>query len=251
MFDQSMKIKALPAELIITKFVKGDEDCNCEKYLREFVNKSTFFLQKSEGQQYHAPPSEANGEPDCISGTYTLDFKLTESETFFRAKSELSWGKEFRLPGILVTTVPKKQNDTQQVTRLHVALRGLDYNQLCQLRKNLPDATATGKDIPQFLKKLETKKHLLLFFPYYFQFDVPYEFPVGVAKIQEALNGDFRHAIEYRRQLAKGFDTYMAFLYSERIVFMEERDGIFFYVDCVELSESPIYMKLADYAKYF
>lgn len=139
----------------------------------------------------------------------------------------------------------------QQVTRLHAALRGLDYNQLCQLRQDFPHVTGVEKDVPQFLKVLEKKRHLLLFFPHDFQFDTPYEFSVGVEHIQEALNSDFRYAIEYRKRLAGSFHTYMAFLYSEHIVFMEEKEGIFTHIDRVKLSESPTYMKLADYAKCF
>lgn len=109
MFDKSIQIETLPTELIISNFVEGDKDCNYEEYLLEFFNKSSFFLQKSNCKGYHAPSSESHGECDCISDSYSLDFKLAESETLFKAKRELSFGKEVWLPGVVATTVPKKE----------------------------------------------------------------------------------------------------------------------------------------------
>lgn len=43
MYDKSLRLTLLPAELIVKNFVKGEEKCNYECYLLELVNKSSFF----------------------------------------------------------------------------------------------------------------------------------------------------------------------------------------------------------------
>lgn len=250
MVDISLRATHLPAELIISDFVKEDPDCNCEKYILEFLNKSEFFVKKSVGQGYSAPLSEAHGECDFNSHEYRLDLKLIGSQTLMNAKSILSEGKEMLAPGVWATTYPKVRSETRETTRIHAALRGLDLAQLTQIRTKSSTIETYEKDICQFLKKLETKKNLLLFFPYYFHFDDDHTFEEGVTQIQEALNGDFHSAMEYRNSVQAEFDTYFAFLYDGYIVFMEEKDNLLFYADSVKLNESPIYMKLASYADW-
>ncbi len=253
MIDESLRLKLLPAELIISGFIEKEELCNCEKYLLEFVNKSSHFLSKSNGQLYHAPPSEANGECDCNSDIYKFDFKLIASQSLLRAKSDLSRHKILLCPGVTADRGPKKRNNSQEATNIYVDLRELNYEQLCQLRQksNIVPTDIAEKDVFQFLETLETKKHLLLFFPYYFSFDVQQEFSVGIEKIQNALNNDFQNAMKYRKQSAKGFDTYMAYLYDKRIIFMEEQDHLFHYVDDVKLCKSPIFVELSGYIDNF
>lgn len=256
MIDESLKIKPLPAELIIfERVVRTTEKKRHidEKYLLEFVNKSSYFLSKSNSKPYKAPPSEAKGECDCISDTYKLDFKRIISQSLLQAKSDLSRRKTEICPGLIVDDGPKEKNTSQQATRFYVTLREFSYDQLCQLRQN-PDIIPTDiaeKDVFQFLGTLETKKHLLLFFPYYFYFDAQQEFSVGIEKIQNAVNNDFQNAIKYRKQSARNFDTYMAYLYNKRIIFMEERDGLFKYVDSVKLCDSPTYVALNRYVDHF
>ena len=250
MGDVSLRAIHLPAELIISDFVKNEPDCNCEKYMLEFLNKSPFFLEKSAGKPYSAPLSESHGEYDYNSDAYKVDLKLIGSQTLMNAKSILSDGKELLAPGVLSTTHPKMRGETREATRIYAALRGLNLEQLFQIRNQRPLLTKYEEDVFRFLKKLETKKNLLLFFPYYFRFDNDHAFEEGVAQIQEALNGDFRSAMEYRNSVRAEFDTYFAFLYDGYIVFMEEKDNLLLYADRVKLSESPIYMKLATYADW-
>lgn len=244
-----MRAIPLPAELIIKNFVINEQECNCEKYLLELLNKSRFFLSKSSGQEYTLPQSEFNGECDYNSDKYCFDLKLIGSQTLMEAKSTLSTGKVLLAPGVWAITSSKVKGK-QKTTRIHVALRELRYVQLSQIRNKTKGVTKIEKDVRQFLKKLETKKNLLLFFPYHFRFDNDHAFEEGVAQIQEALNGDFCSAMEYRNSVRAEFDTYFAFLYDEYIVFMEEKDNLLFYVDSVKLNESPIYMKLASYADW-
>ena len=87
MYDKSLIAHLLPSEMIIKNYIHGDPDCNYEKYLLEFVNASDFFRVKSDGDIYQSPESEENGQCDCISTSYQLDFKLIASKTALQARS--------------------------------------------------------------------------------------------------------------------------------------------------------------------
>ena len=90
MYDKSLIAHLLPSEMIIKNYIHGDPDCNYEKYLLEFVNASDFFRAKSDGDIYQSPESEENGQCDCISTSYQLDFKLIASKTALQARSILA-----------------------------------------------------------------------------------------------------------------------------------------------------------------
>ena len=252
MIDKSLRAILLPAPLIIKNFVKGEKQCNYEKYLLEFINKSEFFLKKSNGEYYSAPESEANGEYDCNSVAYKIDFKLIASQTSLEARSLLSEGKiALNDGGIIFTTSCKSKNiKSIETTRLFAALRVYTFEQLCDLKMHeLHDDIE--KDILFFLKTLETKKNILMFFPFKFVYDKEYEFEVSVTQIRDALSNDFFCSMKYRKFVVAGYETYMCFIYNEFIVFMQEEENKFNIVDKVKLSESPTYMKLLKYSRNF
>lgn len=244
-----MYVKMLSPELIITGFVENENRCNYEKYLLEFVNKSRYFLNKSGNQLYYAPLSEANGEYDCISDTYELDFKLIASQSLLRAMSDLSFRKTLLYPGVTATHSPKKKSDSQVATHIYAILQEFSYAQLCQLRKrSICSIKDVGeKDVFQLLITLETKKNLLLFLPYKFYPQSNSQFSCGIAEIQDKINCYFQNAITYRRETAKGFDTYLGCLYAEYMLFMEEKNGVLICVDNVRLSDSLTYVELNQY----
>ena len=80
--NKKLRSGLLPAPMIITNYVEGDENCNYEKYLLEIVNASEMFRLLSGGKEYTAPDNEAHGENDANSEEYSLDFKLVESSSY-------------------------------------------------------------------------------------------------------------------------------------------------------------------------
>ena len=108
MYDKSMIAQLLPSEMIIKNYIHGDPDCNYERYLLEFVNASDFFRTKSGGDIYQSPESEENGQCDCISTSYQLDFKLIASKTALQAKSILYPSKTEIVKGVFVTSEPNR-----------------------------------------------------------------------------------------------------------------------------------------------
>lgn len=247
MIDKSLILELLPSSLIIRDFVQGEAECNYEKYLLEFVNESFLFRSLAGGTRYIAPICETNSECDCISAQYQMDFKLIASKTALQARSILAPGIISFANGARAMVRSKVEKGSIAATRIHAALRGYDFEELCELRKNIPRKQGVENDVGEILKTLETEKNLLLFFPYKFSFKKEIEFAEGVAKIQEALNDDFRYALQYRRYVAKDFDTYMAFIYQERFVFMKDIDACFLVVDNVALDKSAVFQKLSDY----
>ena len=245
MYDQSLIAHLLPSEMIIKNYIHGDPDCNYEKYLLEFVNASDFFLAKSGGDIYRLPKSEENGQCDCISASYQLDFKLIASKTALQARSILCPSKTAVTNGVIVTSEPKVKEGSIKATRIHAALRGYDFETLQKLRTTKVKKQGIENDIIEFLETLETRKHLLLFFPYEFEFQNKYKFLDGITQIQNALNSDFRCAMQYRvHEVGSDLDTYVAFIYDNSIVFMIEEATHLSYLERVDLTKSPIYMHL-------
>lgn len=245
MYDKTLVAHLLPPEMIIKNFIHGDPDCNYEKYLLELVNASTFFLTKTDGFTYHSPESEESGQCDCISARYQLDFKLIASKTALQARSILSPSKTAIEKGVILTSGPKIKNGKIKATRIHAALRGYDLEGLQKLRRITIKGHGIENDIIEFLETLETRKNLLLFFPYEFLFQSKYEFLAGITQIQNALGSDFRHAMQYRaHEVGTDFDTFFAFIYDGKIVFMIMEAAHLSYIDSVDLSQSPVYMRL-------
>ena len=249
MEDSTLKAFLLPAELIIKKFIHGEPDCDYQKYLLEFVNNSTFFRRKADGEVYEAPPSEECGHCDCISEKYKLDFKLIASKTLLQAMSILSTQKTVIAKGVTITGTCKVPDTRMETTRIHAALRGYDFDALCELRERNIKKQGVENDICELLKTLETKKNLILFFPYRFRFDIEHEFLDAVKMIQTAISNDFRCSMQYRNYVAAEYDTYMVFIYDRNIVFMEEKENDFNYIDCVELTKSSVYQNLLRYVE--
>ena len=242
-------MRLLPASLVIKGFVSGAADCNYERYMLEFVNASGFFRSKSAGDFYSAPESEAHGECDCISQRYQMDFKLIAGKTALQARSLMSNREAIDCHGVRVTGAPRAEAGSIRATRLHAALRNRTADMLPALRENPPKGRGVGNDVYELLKTLETRKNLLLFFPYELYFRQECSFSDGLARIQEALNDDFQCAMQYRIRAAAGFDTYMAYIYGRKLIFMQERNQRFFCVDCVDLKESAVYRRLARFGE--
>jgi len=247
MYDESLVAKLLPPELIIKNYIKGDISCNYEKYLLDYVNASVFFRKKSKGIVYVSPLSEEAGQCDCISESYQMDFKLIASKTSLQARSILCVRKTLLAKGVIAIGPPSKENGKIQATRIYAALRDYDLHMLCELRHEAPKKQGVENDIFELLKTLETKKNLLLFFPYEFMFDNNHEFWEGLSQIINALSVDFQSSMQYRNFASNGWETYMAFVFSGNMVFLQEHENSLEYVDHVDLAKSTIYSNLLRY----
>ena len=248
-----IKIQILPPQLIIKDFVKKDKRCDYEIYLRELINTSSYFLKKSNDNPYTAPLSEENGQCDCLSPNYKLDFKLLLSETMGQGQREFSTSIT-RLSDDATAygdpNIPSTSDKYMPInaTYLHVAFRTLGYERLCEIANTEFKQRCFERDVHLILKDLRKPKNLLCMLPYEFSFDEDISYDVGCSEIVKALNADFINLITYRRKHQPQFDTYIAFIFHKKIIILSSEGNIFTLIDEIELTKSKTYQELARYS---
>ena len=52
MYEAFLREMSLPPELVIKGYIPGEQDCNYEKYILEFLNGSDWFMKKTKGQEF-------------------------------------------------------------------------------------------------------------------------------------------------------------------------------------------------------
>ena len=247
MRTHELNVQILPPQYVIKGFVHGDEEtCNYEKYLTELINYCPKFMLNFEAP-FEQIKIQSNGEPDARSNNYGLDYKLAASQTKLQSSSILSsqiWRME---DGYSVYGSPKQEDGVIVSTRLFAALRGKTIDDLkCILGK--ADRNQVEKDIVVFLKNLETKKNLLLFIPYKYLHIPQYkEIEDGYDEIIESIKRDYCASLKYRKEVADGFDTFIATTYEDRFLLAVAEDDDIVLLDSIELSLSPTFEKLSFY----
>lgn len=249
----NMKIDILPAGMIIDRFIQGISPYRYSDYLIEIVNSIPFFLEKSKGEFYTPPCSEAHGECDCISSCYQLDFKLVASESKLQAKSIFS-PQIFYNAGVTHYCGSKIDSHCKNYhpissTRIFAALRPLSLKDLLRIRQKKSCDNQVEKDIVQLMKKLETNKNLFLFFPYNIYFDNNDNLLLGQKIAIRGIEADFRQVLTYRAQLCSNRDSYLCFLYARRFVLTIWENASLVFVDAVPIEKSPLFTKLMGFSE--
>ena len=248
--DPTMKAKILPAPLIIRNFVRGEAECDYQKYLIELINFSEWFGREHPGI-FHAPPSESHGECDAINKNYQLDFKLLASKTKLMSRSILS-PQIYIENGVTFFCGSKKADGHVQATRIYAAFRGLTLNDLSEIRNSDVKKYGVENDILEVLKTLETKKNLLLFFPYTFTFEKSHLRDEAIQSITEALNHDFGSALLFRNQYANGYDTFLTCIYDGSFLIYCVCDRSLHLCDTVATSDVKTFTRLlGDYGDWW
>lgn len=242
-YDLTLKSKRLPAGVIISNFISGYE-VEYETYLIEFLNQSRWF-QEHFTEPFNKPKSESNGECDCYSGGYGLDFKLIASQSELCATSCMSSGKIVYASGARAT-VEAKEKGSMTAFCLHKLLRFCSLEELKRISK-ATNVKKDEKDTKAFLKILKKKKNLFLFNPYRMFFDNKYSKEDGAQQIVNAINGDFYTSMQFRNEICS-FDTYLAFVYLDYLVITKYSNKGFEVIDFVELKSSPTFQELWSYA---
>jgi hypothetical protein len=249
---EDMKIDILPSGMIVDHFIQGIGPYRYSDYLLEIVNETPFFLDKSKGESYVNPFSEAHGECDCISTYYELDFKLIASKSKLQAKSIFS-PQIFYDKGVTYYCGSRvgshcKNYRPIQATRIFAALRSLSLEDLLRIRKRELGDNQAEYDIIQLMKTLETDKNLFLFFPYNIYFDENNDILLGQDIAIQGIEADFRQVLTYRAQLRPNRDSYLCFLYSHRFVLTVWENTSLLFVDAIPIEKSPLFMKLMEFS---
>lgn len=99
---------------------------------------------------------------------------------------------------------------------------------------------------------LETKKNLLLFFPYEFTFDQYHNHEEAMESISEALTEDFHVAFEYRdSQIQSRYDTFMTCIYEHSFLFFSVKNQVLKLIDTVGIEKVSTFLRLSEYTDWW
>ena len=188
-----LMLRQLDAPVTVKNFVRNDPKCNYEFYMVELLNHSKE-MRRLHPQQFVWHASQAHAECDAYSGSYGIDFKLIASQSSMKASSVLSPHYRIDENGNIVGYESKQDKLNREseitVTRLHAAIRQATPQELERIRGG-ENLQSYEKDIKVFLEKLETRKNLLLFYPYEYRFAEEQRPQDGVEMLVQALQRSF------------------------------------------------------------
>lgn len=244
-----LMLRMLEAPVTVRNFVKNDPLCNYEFYMVELLNRSKE-MRKLHPQEFVWQGDQAHSECDAYSGDYGIDFKLIASQSRMKATSNFSHQYTLIMDGVTAVGESKAnalhREKEMNVTKMHAALRQTSLEDLERIRNGtglLPDE----KDIQVFLKKLETKKNLLLFYPYEFSFQKNLHPEDGIEFLKSALQNDFVNAFRYRSKVLPDFDTFLTTVYYNDFVLFGIIDNQLKLMDVVSGNDCPTFKHLRSY----
>lgn len=244
-----LKYSYLSPALYISGYVHNDPLCNYEKYLRELINNSEYFLKLSKGIKYEEPESESDGESDAVSENYYVDFKLLAATTMIEAKRQFSYSISNLGNGVIASGSSNRLGETVS-TVLHCALRALmsfdEINEIIDSPNNyikLEDRTEQqielicNGDLNRYFKILSTKKNILLYLPYEFFVELEIEDDDIIKCIEEVLFEDFGLSFEYRKKKLCDKDTFLCCIYNNSLIIFKYENNNLIFVDRINLKK--------------
>ena len=253
-----LKYSYLSPALYIPGYVHNEPLCNYEKYLRELINNSEYFLKLSKGIKYEKPESESHGEADAVSAYYSVDFKLVEATTMIEAQRQFSYSISNLENGVTAIGSSKRTGKTVG-TVLHGALRALvsfdEIDEIIDSPNNyikLKDRTEQqielicNGDLNRYFKILSTKKNILLYLPYEFFVELEIEDDDIIKCIEEVLFEDFGLSFEYRKKKLCDKDTFLCCIYNNSLIIFKYENNNLIFVDRINLNKSSTYTYLKE-----
>lgn len=249
--NNQIKIKRLPTELLIKDFIHNYNKCNYEYYLFEMINASDYFREKI-GSSFVFEDKQSNGECDCSSGNYSLDFKLFGSSSFYEAINTLSLERTLLCPGAVAVS-PSKKTNSMLILELHEILLIMTGDDLLLASQNRYDYTTIVSEnigiikngIKSYLKVIETPKNILMLFNYSFIYEN--EKPndeVASQDILEAINWIFRSTIDYRKKRNIEHDFYVCTIYENKFYLFACIDNEMRLVDQIDVDRCDTYIEI-------
>ena len=244
-----LMLRQLDAPVTVKNFVRNDPKCNYEFYMVELLNHSKE-MRRLHPQQFVWHASQAHAECDAYSGSYGIDFKLIASQSSMKASSVLSPHYRIDENGNIVGYESKQDKLNREseitVTRLHAAIRQATPQELERIRGG-ENLQSYEKDIKVFLEKLETRKNLLLFYPYEYRFAEEQRPQDGVEMLVQALQRSFVSAFCYRSAHMPAYETFLTTVYYNDFVLMKIVDNRVRLMDVVSGSDCPTFKHLRKY----
>lgn len=129
---------------------------------------------------------------------------------------------------------------------MHVALRQTSLDDLEKIRYTT-GLSQVENDIKVFLKKLETKKNLLLFYPYEFSYQENVHPESELKLLTSALQDDFVNAFRYRSMVLPNYDTFLTTVYYNNFLLFRIIDNQLELMDVVSGNDCPTFKHLRSY----
>lgn len=233
----------LEAPLIKRESVKGDEKCNYEKYLVEVINATTTFSTRF-NEPFQLIEQQNCGQCDARSGIYNLDFKLIASQSMLRAKGIFSFQITKVINGIYAYS-PSKNKGEIEATRFPQAFRGMTIDEILTMCKQATKRKVLESDVKKYMETLETKKNLLLFFPFRFYYEHKGEIVDDIMTVIKECEKDFGITLNYRTQIYPLLDTFFVFLYENYFVLCQWIDGQLIHLETIQIDKSKTFMYLS------
>ena len=243
MTERPLRYRLLSAPFLFNCYAAGDKACDYEKYLIEMLNSSSW-VSDHFSTRFLPSSSQAHGECDAYSGKYGLDFKLIASKTALQAKRIHSFQIEKMDDGAYAYCSPR-DNRSMQITRFPQAIRGRSIDELLAIRERATKKQGVDNDIAEYLGTLQTDKHLLLFFPYRFQYDEPSKVYDDIISIVHLCSEDFSASLNYRANILPNRDTFFVFLYDYHFALCKWDKGTLVLIEAIPVEKSETFMHVA------
>ena len=247
----SLRETVLPAGFILDNILRDSqkiEDYNYENYLRELLNESEWFLRKSSGEPYKKPLSETHGEDDAYTEEYSIDFKRILGESATRALHMRS-ERILRTESGTIYEFGGASQFPDNAREIRQTIRGYDREELLRLY-NVPREKASSQmegDVIAYLRLLGREKNLLLYDPVVFELDEHCPEEEAVERITQSLQVDFKDSLDFRREKADRYETYVAFFFEKDLMVLQYTEKGFVLVDRIPARLSPTFCSIASF----
>lgn len=216
-------------------------DFTNEFWLVEILNGSRFFRQKCPfGERYVVPEKQDNGEPDAVTSTYSVDFKLLVDQRVMSAMSKNKPDIDYSHMGQGYITV-KTHDPVEQKPTVNLLA---DFLQVTE--GNIQQQSFQNDTIKNLLKNLEKNKNQFLYYPYEF-----HDMPKNLEQILgNELTKIFSVLLSHRSEMCPNYDTFVCIKVNTDFL-IYEWDGIaLIYRDKVSEYLCPNYMDAKRYSLY-
>lgn len=240
---------SLPPELILDDFIYGFQS-SYEDYLVDFVNKSKIFSELSSGKEYRHPPKDEqnNGECDCCSENYSLDFKLFGTRSSLYASRKLSLQKTMPCPGVIAKGPPDQVKD-MEVALTNNLLRMYSLDDLLAIdgQKALKfdrDHLCPETEVKSILKTMKCKKNVLYFYKDFIFTKKEYALEDTIKTLEPYINKCFSSVFKFRDQFVSNRDAFFAVIVQGYLCLAAWENNIIHFKESIPLSSSSEFMKL-------
>ena len=212
-----------------------------EDYLIDVLNCSMFFGRKKPfTEQYRKPESEAHGECDAVSSTYTIDFKLLADEEVMRVRTK-------NRPSVDYSRLAKGMVFVKTSTANAEIPRDTLIRDIYRLKMDdITNEDFQNPSLKGLIKNLKKPKNLLLYLPYEYT-----ENRLDVAKLFAGmLTLAFSELMKYRQQEQPEYETYLCVHVNACFMIFQWVQDSFVFVDRIPEICSSSYMEYKQFALY-